>query len=106
MFPDFRLYNTDAVIKQYGSGTKTDTHGSMDQDRTYSSASSKTRQFSGSMVLFVFVHTLFAVIDRVIYLRQNRNNLEFEYIFYNKLTGTKLSNEETRPWRRSSPSKS
>ena len=34
MFPDFRLYNTDAVIKQYGSGTKTDTHGSMDQDRT------------------------------------------------------------------------
>ena len=66
----------------------------MDQDRTYSSASSKTKQFSGSMVLFVFVHTLFAVIDRVIYLRQNRNNLEFEYIFYNKLTGTKLSNEE------------
>ena len=67
---------------------------SMDQDKTYGSTTTNTRQFSGVMVLFVFVHVIFAVIDRVIYLRQNRTDLEFEYVFYEKKTGEKLPVEE------------
>ena len=67
---------------------------SMDQDKTYGSTTTSTRQFSGVMVLFVFVHVIFAVLDRVIYLRQNRTDLEFEYVFYEKKTGEKLTTEQ------------
>lgn len=66
----------------------------MDQDKMFNtSGGSKFRQFSGTMVLIIFFHAIKAVLDRIIYLNQNRSNLEFEYVYYDKQTGEKISKE-------------
>jgi hypothetical protein len=66
----------------------------MDQDNMFNtSGRSKFRQFSGTMVLIIFFHAIKAVLDRIIYLNQNRSNLEFEYVYYDKKTGEKLTKE-------------
>ena len=46
------------------------------------------------MVIYSFVHVFFAVVDRIIYLSQTRQNLKFEYFYYDKLTGEKKTQEE------------
>ena len=68
----------------------------MDQDRTFGAVSMQTTQFSGAMVLWVFVYVIFAVIDRVIYIRQSRNHLQFEYKYYHKNTGVLATADEVQ----------
>ena len=68
----------------------------MDQDRTFGEISMQTTQFSGAMVLWVFVYVIFAVIDRVIYIRQSRNHLQFEYKYYHKDTGVLATADEVQ----------
>ena len=36
------------------------------------------------MVLYLIYHIIILVIDRVIYVSQNRDNLQYEYIFYKR----------------------
>jgi hypothetical protein len=57
----------------------------MVQDKAYSITIS-TNQFSGMSVILVLLHMMILIYDRVIYLRQNRYNLKYEYNFYNKKT--------------------
>ena len=38
------------------------------------------------MVIFLIVHVIFLVYDRVIFISQNRNNLIYDYIIYDKST--------------------
>ena len=58
----------------------------MNQDKTFNSVSVDTNQFSSSMVIFLIVHVIFLVYDRVIFISQNRNNLIYDYIIYDKST--------------------
>ena len=58
----------------------------MNQDKTFNSVSVDTNQFSSSMVIFLIVHVIFLVYDRVIFISQNRNNLIYDYIIYDKNT--------------------
>ena len=58
----------------------------MNQDKTFNSLTVETNQFSSSMVIFLIVHVIFLVYDRVIYISQNRNNLIYDYIIYDKKT--------------------
>jgi hypothetical protein len=46
------------------------------------------------MVIMAFIHVFFIVVDRVIYIKQNRNKIELDNIYYNVKTGEKLSQEE------------
>ena len=55
----------------------------MVQDKEYSVTIS-TRQFSSLSVILVIIHMMILIYDRVIYLRQNRYNLKYEYNLYNK----------------------
>ena len=66
----------------------------MIQDKTYGAVTVETKQFSGQMVLFLLLHIVFLVYDRILFLSQNRNNIEFEYILYNKITKRPLSELE------------
>ena len=54
----------------------------------------ESHQFSGKMVIFLFLHVIFMVIDRVIYLKQNRSNLEYDYFIFDKETQQKMSDED------------
>ena len=56
----------------------------MIQDKTYEDINLDTTQFSGNMVLYLIYHIIILVIDRVIYVSQNRDNLQYEYIFYKR----------------------
>ena len=56
----------------------------MIQDRTYDEINLNTTQFSGSMVLYLILHVSILVIDRIIFVSQNRDNLQYEYIFYKR----------------------
>ena len=66
----------------------------MIQDKTYGAVTVETKQFSGEMVLFLLLHIVFLVYDRILFISQNRNNIEFEYILYNKITKRPLSELE------------
>ncbi|MCQ2816539.1 MAG: hypothetical protein MJ252_04645, partial [archaeon] len=66
----------------------------MMNDYSFDAVSVETSQFSGSMVIFLFIHVAFMVIDRVIYLKQNRNHLEYDYVLFEKSTGKKMPNED------------
>ena len=66
----------------------------MIQDKTYGAVTVETKQFSGEMVLFLILHIVFLVYDRILYISQNRNNIEFEYNLYNKTTKIPLSESE------------
>ena len=57
---------------------------SMVQDKTYGAVNISTNQFSGMSIILVLIHMLILIYDRVIYLRQNRYSLIFDYIFYDK----------------------
>lgn len=46
------------------------------------------------MVIMAFIHVFFIVVDRVIYIKQNRNKIELDYFYYNVNTGEKISLEE------------
>ena len=56
----------------------------MIKDKTFGSVSLQTKQFSGEMVCFLLLHIAILLLDRVIYIRQNRNHLKYEYILYDK----------------------
>jgi hypothetical protein len=48
------------------------------------------------MVLVCFIHVFIAVIDRIIYVRQSRKDIEFHYVYYDKETGERLTPEEAK----------
>ena len=56
----------------------------MDQDKTYGSVNLDTTQFSGNMVLILILHIIILAYDRVIFVLQNRENIEYEYYFYKR----------------------
>ena len=66
----------------------------MDRDYTFQATSSSSTQFSGVMVIWVFIYVIFAVIDRIIYIRQSRDKLQFEYKYYHIKTGELVSPDE------------
>ena len=59
-------------------------YNQMVQDNTYGKINMNTTQFSGSMVLYLILHVTILVIDRIIFVSQNRDNLQYEYIFYKR----------------------
>ena len=56
----------------------------MVQDRTYGAVNISTNQFSGMSIILVLIHMIILIYDRVIYLRQNRYRLKYDYIYYDK----------------------
>ena len=66
----------------------------MIQDVTFNAFSQETNQFSGSMIIFLLFHVFFLFYDRIIYINQNRNNVKYDYIVYDKHRKEALS--ETR----------
>ena len=56
----------------------------MDQDKTYGAIRMDMTQFSGSMVLFLILHIIILIYDRIIFVLQNREDISYEYIFYKK----------------------
>ena len=69
----------------------------MSQDKTYGPVNLDTTQFSGSMVLFLILHIVILVYDRIIYISQNKSNLRFKYFIYKKdkvNKGVPISKEE------------
>ena len=56
----------------------------MNQDKTFGSVTVDTNQFSSNMIFFLIIHVIFLFYDRVIYINQNRNNLMYDYIIYDK----------------------
>ena len=63
----------------------------MVQDKTFGAVSIETKQFSGAMVGFLLLHIGFLIYDRIIFISQNRNNLSYEYILYDKQTKIPLT---------------
>ena len=59
-------------------------YNNMDQDKTYGKIDLDMTQFSGAMVIFLILHIIFLVTDRVIFVSQNREDISYEYIFYKK----------------------
>ena len=56
----------------------------MIQDNTYGPVNLDTTQFSGEMVLFLILHVLIIIFDRVIYISQNPDNILYEYYLYRR----------------------
>ena len=56
----------------------------MDQDKTYGSVDLNTTQFSGNMVIYLIFHIIILALDRMIFISQNRENIEYEYYFYKR----------------------
>jgi len=56
----------------------------MDQDKTYGSVDLDTTQFSGNMVIYLILHIIILAYDRMIFVSQNRENIEYEYFFYKR----------------------
>ena len=56
----------------------------MVQDNSFDKINLDTTQFSGSMVLYLIFHIIILTIDRIIFVSQNRDNLQYEYIFYKR----------------------
>ena len=66
----------------------------MNQDKTYGSILVERNQFSSNMIVFLIIHVIFLFYDRVIYIMQNRNNLKYDYIIYDKNTCAPISEIE------------
>ena len=66
---------------------------SMVNDKTYGAVELDTKQFSGEMVIVIIIHVLILLYDRVLFINQNRNNLKFEYFFYEKENGKPTENK-------------
>ena len=56
----------------------------MVKDKTYGEVNISTNQFSGLSIIFVLIHMIILIIDRIIYLRQNRYQIDYEYILIDK----------------------
>jgi len=56
----------------------------MDQDKTYGPVNLETTQFSGTMVIYLILHILILAYDRIIFVSQNKENIEYEYYFYKR----------------------
>jgi len=67
---------------------------SMEQDKTFGAVTANQNQFSGIMVIFLVFHVLFLIWDRIIYIKQNRNNLKYKYAIYNKENSKPISQNE------------
>ena len=59
-------------------------YNNMVQDNTFDTINLNTSQFSGNMVLYLILHVIILVTDRIIFVSQNRDNLQYEYIFYKR----------------------
>ena len=66
----------------------------MIQDITYNALSKETNQFSSSMIIFLLIHVFFLFYDRIIYINQNRDNLKYNYIVYDKAKKEPLDESE------------
>ena len=69
----------------------------MAQDKTFGPVNLDTTQFSGNMVLFLMLHVIILVYERIIYLSQNRDELKFKYFIYKrnkKEIGVEISKTE------------
>ena len=56
----------------------------MVKDKTYGDVNISTNQFSGLSIIFVLIHMIILIIDRIIYLRQNRYQINYEYVLIDK----------------------
>ena len=56
----------------------------MERDKTYGSVNLDTTQFSGNMVIYLIFHIIILAYDRMIFISQNRENIEYDYIFYKR----------------------
>ena len=71
-------------------------------DRTFNAVSVNSTQFSSEMIIFLIVHIIILIIDRIIFLNQSRNNLNYDYIIYDKhscepISEKEFSNLKTQP---------
>ena len=66
----------------------------MVQDKNFGSVELDTKQFSGSMVIVLLFHVAILVYDRILYISQNRNNLKYDYILYDRETKIPLNEKE------------
>ena len=66
----------------------------MNMDKTFNAVSIDSNQFSEEMIIFLIVHIIFLVFDRIIYLNQNRNDLLYDYIIYNKINSEPITEKE------------
>ena len=66
----------------------------MVQDKTFGAVNISTNQFSATTIILVLIHMIILIFDRVIYLRQNRYMIKYEYNFYDKKR-EKLINENS-----------
>ena len=57
---------------------------SMVKDKTYGGVNITTNQFNGMSIILVLIHLVFLIIDRIIYLRQNRYKVNYEYMITDK----------------------
>ena len=56
----------------------------MARDKNFEPVSLDVTQLSGNMVLFLILHIIILVYDRMIYISQNKDNLKFKYFIYKK----------------------
>ena len=63
----------------------------MIQDITFNAFSKTTNQFSSSMIIFLLIHIFFLFYDRIIYINQNRKNIQHKYIIYDKKENKPIS---------------
>ena len=66
----------------------------MVQDKVFGKFSISTKQFSGTMVLFLLLHIFFLVYDRIIFINQNRKNVKYEYKIYHRKYEKEEAKEE------------
>ena len=66
----------------------------MVKDKTYGDINISTNQFSGMSIILVLIHMIILILDRVIYLSQNRYKIKYDYILYTK-EGKKLGKRES-----------
>ena len=58
---------------------------SMVNDKTFGSVEIDTKQVSGEMVLVLIIHVLILLYDRVLFINQSRNKLEYENYSYTNI---------------------
>jgi hypothetical protein len=56
----------------------------MIQDNSYGSVNLETSQFSGMMVLFLIIHVIIIICDRIIFITQNPENIYYDYYLYKR----------------------
>jgi len=66
----------------------------MVQDKNFGQVELDTKQFSGAMVIALIIHVAILVYDRILYISQNRNNLKYDYILYDKETKIPLAEKD------------